>query len=108
MKTPEQIASKAMEAFTFVDPTSDDDNDVEERDWFYIRDQIEAAIEADRAQRDDSVHAAVIGALKDRIDWGTAERARIERAAVWIEAEPDEFWDRFAGPMLDEIERMHA
>lgn len=50
VKTPEQIAAEAMDAFTFVDPESADDNDVEECDWFYIRDQIEAAIETDRAQ----------------------------------------------------------
>ena len=51
MKTPEEIADDAMGAFTFIDYENDDDNDVVEQDYYYIKDQIVAAIEADRAQR---------------------------------------------------------
>lgn len=52
MKTSEQIAGEAMSAFTFIDPDLNrDNNDVAEQNYYYIKDQIEAAIEADRAQR---------------------------------------------------------
>lgn len=71
-----------------------------------------AAIEADRAQRenDGTVHAAVIDALTDRASQteDTDERGAINAGAQWIEDEPDEFWEEFAGPMLDEIERKFA
>ena len=53
MKTPEQIADDAMEAFTLTESErfEDETSDVEECSAEYIRDQIVAAINADRAQR---------------------------------------------------------
>lgn len=59
IKTPEQIAQDAMDAFTFVSAEPDDENnDVVEVDYYFIRDQITAAIEADRAQRVEGVPTA--------------------------------------------------
>lgn len=63
IKTPEQIAIEAMEAFTFVSAEPDDgDNDVEEVDYYFIRDQIAAAIEADRAQHKDRLEQVTVHA----------------------------------------------
>ncbi len=71
---------------------------------------IAAAIEADRAQRenDGTIHAAVIAALWDRSDDGDTagyDPSPAASGAQWVEDEPDEFWEEFAGPMLDDIER---
>lgn len=54
MKTPEQIAAEAMCAFSIIDQDEDfnPNGDVEQVSADFIRDQIIAAIEADRAQRD--------------------------------------------------------
>lgn len=69
MKTPEQIAEDAMQAFTFVSrEPDDDDNDVEEVDYYYIKDQITAAIEADRAQR-PKPSSNLPDILNTYIDW---------------------------------------
>lgn len=61
MKTPEQIAAEAMSAFTFISGFDGDeeDNDVEEIDYYYIKDQITAAIEADRAQLDEQLRRGI-------------------------------------------------
>ena len=55
------IANDAMEAFTLIDAedyegeTEPEEADVAEQSWGFIRDQIEAAIEADRARREREV-----------------------------------------------------
>lgn len=68
-----------------------------------IRAYCNEAIEADRAQRDlnedGTLHGAAIIALEDRGE-GTDLTA-----AEWIEANPDEFWETYAGPMIDQIEQ---
>lgn len=78
-----------------------------------------AAMEAlDAWQRipanDGSLHAATAAALRERAenfaDDDDSEgydftEARLA-AAQWVEDEPDAFWERYAGPMLDEIERV--
>lgn len=57
MKTPEQIADEQMRAFTVLNGFDgyEEDSDVEECSAGYIREQIVAAIEADRAQRKDDM-----------------------------------------------------
>lgn len=71
-----------------------------------LREFAAEVIELDRAQRDPNeggtLHGAAIIALKDREFHGA------ERAAEWIENNHDDFWDRYAGPMLDEIEQERA
>lgn len=111
MKTPEQIADEAMEAFTLSESEQfeDETSDVEECSADYIREQIAAAVRTDRAQseRDGTVHAAAIEALKDRADLDHDEAEGYDyrqRAIDWIANYPDEFWDSYAGPMLDQIE----
>lgn len=95
MKTPEQIAAEVAKnrgipswAMRGADLSADS--------------LMIAAINADRAQRDPnedgSLHGAAIIALRERPD-------PAESALDWIEGNPDEFWDRYAGPMLDQIEQ---
>lgn len=55
---------------------------------------------------DGTIHGATIEALQDRLDSEDDPQARERLQAVidWIEDDPDAFWDRFAGPMLDDLE----
>lgn len=71
------------------------------------------AINDDRAQRDPNddgtLHGAAILALNERADnadsaEGYDDSGTANRAAQWIEDNPDEFWATYAGPMLDDIE----
>jgi len=75
-----------------------------------LRELVARAVEADRAQRDPNadgtLHGAAIIACLDRANnWGVEDEEPYKRAAQWIEENPDDFWDRYAGPMLDDIER---
>lgn len=81
----------------------------------------DALDEADRAQRaalvaipqredDGTIHAAFIREFIHRAanEGDDVETSLAASAAGWIEDEPDEFWEEYAGPMLDEIERKFA
>lgn len=76
-----------------------------------MTDRYEAARNAlaaySQPERDGTIHAAVIAALWDRADYGSShgEPNTAASAAQWVEGDPDGFWDEFAGPMLDDIER---
>lgn len=102
MKTPEQIADEQLSRFGYS---------VHDPSRALAAAVITAAIQADRAQRDPNedgtLHGAAIIALKERSYHAgdTEEGWRASDAAGWIEANPDEFWDSYAGPMLDEIEQ---
>lgn len=113
MKAPEQIADEisAGRFGTYQDSAEEvghpEGQPIVET-WPALRECIVAAIEIDRRQRDESVHAAAVLALEewieiwpDEIDLNAARR----RAVEWIESEPDEFWLDFAGPMLHDIEK---
>jgi hypothetical protein len=90
IKTPEQIARYAFMGADSQSLT------------VQIAKRITAeAIEADRAQRDTSIHAAVIEAVIERSE--DAPEVGVDIAA-WIESFPDEFWDRFVDPMLTDLE----
>lgn len=109
IKTPQEIAAEQMGAFTITD------GDVEECSVGFIADAIAEAIEADRKQRDPNedgtIHGAAIIALGERAESDHDEAEGYEyrgRAAEWIENNPDEFWESYAGPMLDEVERAHG
>ncbi|MGO2188868.1 MAG: hypothetical protein ACTH4Y_11570 [Microbacterium gubbeenense] len=128
MKTPEQLAGEQMEAFTIApdsnyDIGGNDARDVEECSADYIRDRIIEAIEADRAQRsvadaardyrnggfDNTIAAAIYDCLQERVDSDSDGGEAAARAADWVaENENDALWDRIVGPMLDDLERMHA
>lgn len=114
MKTPEQIAEK------IVQPNDGSNGmfnmylghqtvyNVEDHHAAHLRNAIIKGIEVDRAQRenDGTIHAAVIAALHDRAEgFGDDDANTAASAAQWIEDDPDSFWEQFAGPMLDEIER---
>jgi hypothetical protein len=81
---------------------SDKSNDWSEE--LQVLERLHASLVA--PENDGTVHAAVQGALRERAessdDAGAAELA----AARWVEQNPDEFWDRFVGPMLDDLERV--
>lgn len=98
MKTPAAVARDFME----FSP-----NEHRDMTGIQVYTLMVRAIEADRAQREDdgTIHAAVIAALWDRAeDVEDGEQNVAASAAQWVEDEPDEFWEEFAGPMLDEIE----
>ena len=104
IKTPEQIA------IDILTPTVADNGKVKQVNGSLVYRLVERAIRADRAQRpekmncdgqemDNALAVEVYDCLKDR------ETDAAERAAEWVaENENGAFWDRFAGPMLDEIE----
>lgn len=102
MKTPEQIASEILSAENGGQAPHDTERRV--LSALDLRLMLARAIEADRVQpeRDGSVHAAVAAALRDREDETSI------RAAAWVDAEPDEFWEAFGGQLLDDIERKHG
>ncbi|MGO2188205.1 MAG: hypothetical protein ACTH4Y_08150 [Microbacterium gubbeenense] len=65
----------------------------------------EPTAHAQRDPNDDGpLHGAAISALRDRGECGGESSDAAHRAADWIEDAPDEFWDEFAGPMLDDLE----
>lgn len=128
MKTAEDVVHDLFTTYAHIERMSDEMITAESLYFLAARavevdraerqrlDTILGAIKDDRAQHsitpenDGTVHAAVIDALEDRrsgydMDDDRAERERVIRAVAWIEAEPDEFWGEFAGPMLDDIER---
>lgn len=77
-----------------------------------VRSLMVAAVEADRAQHarpenDGTIHAAVISELNERAENAAAngkDGNYAASAAAWVEAEPNEFWDTYAAPMLDDLE----
>ena len=104
IKTPEQIARQALNRHAAIDAQH-----LTGQNALTIA---TVAIRADRAQRaklincdnegmDNALAVEVYDCLKDR------ETAAAERAAEWVaENENGAFWDRFVGPMLDEIEEI--
>ncbi|WP_217181593.1 hypothetical protein [Streptomyces sp. AC495_CC817] len=120
MKTPERIAREAMDKHYGIGTEWEEPNaygeegftraqaetDIDADDILLI---IREAIQADRAQRenDGSIHAAVIAALTERAENDANDGAEVSyaaSAAAWVDAEPDEFWELFAGPLLDDLE----
>lgn len=88
-----------------------------------IRALMRRAVEADRAQRsvadaardyrnggfDNTIAAAIYDCLQERVDSDSDGGEAAARAADWVaENENDALWDRIVGPMLDDLERMHA
>lgn len=115
IKTAEQIAQDVMDANMDFDGTGSYGPDVEVPVEI-IFNMITEAIEADRALRevqaagrdyrngfDNTVAAALYDCLTDR------ETEEAARAAEWVaENENGELWDRFIGPMLDEMEKEYG
>lgn len=96
IKTPEQIATEAMNAFTVTDRDEElgIDGDVEERSVGFIQTVIQQAIEADRAQR------GIIEEIADVLDArGAAAAAQLVR-----DTDPDDDLWNYISPMIDEIE----
>lgn len=105
MKTPQQLADARLErqdhgqTTLFLGDKSIYNISAEHAEEF--REAMVVAILADRAQRDESVAAAVAKALRDR---GS------EAAATWVEDpdNADEVWQNYLGPVVDEIEIEHS
>lgn len=100
IKTAAEIAAEAMGAFTVTG------GDVEECSVEFIREQIIAAVEEDRKQRD--LYELIAEALDERAeldeDAGEGYSYRARAVAAIRAGEGDELWDRHIGPMLDDIE----
>lgn len=126
MKTPQQIAEDAARAVLLANIDNlriwnPDESPLASFGWALgegieyedgLMQLVVTAIEADRAQRstapedDGTIHAAVIAALWDRAASSeSGEQSKAASGAYWVETAPDEFWEEFAGPMLDDIER---
>ena len=106
IKTPEQIAADILA------PTMDDNGKVKQVNASLVYRLVERAIRADRAQRPkqmncdgDRMYNALAVEVYDCLKDHKTDAA--ERAAEWVaENENGAFWDRFVGPMLDEIEEI--
>lgn len=109
MRTPQEIAAEVVDGFQ-MEMAEKSGGEVERVDIDTLKSLISIAIHADRDQpeRDGTIHAATIDILESRLDFAPeneTETRAARDAMAWIEQFPDEFWDRFAGPMLDEIEQ---
>lgn len=115
MKTPEQIAPETVEALTI---DNDDHAATASEPRTSVEDVIRRAANADRAKRssraqadryfrsrgfDNLLAATLYDCLSDR------ETPEATAAAQWVaDNENDALWDRFVGPMLDDIEQVAA
>ena len=88
MKSAREIADAQMAAFTEAEDSRLDDDepldyDVVECSAQFIRDQIEDAIEADRAQR-ETYRIADLDGTDDEADWLTAGHVLDAQEAEWL------------------------
>lgn len=88
MRSAREIADAQMAAFTEVEDSRLDDDepldyDVVECSAQFIRDQIEDAIEADRAQR-ETYRIADLDGTVDEADWLTAGHVLDEQEVEWL------------------------
>lgn len=99
MKTPQHIAQATLDDLAIKPHWN--------RNGEQMLKIIQHAIEADRAQRDPNddgtLHGATILALKDRVIYNPEAEQALTKAIEFIETDPDDFWDEFAGPMLDDL-----
>lgn len=123
-RTPEQVAQQTLDDLDLggdltegVEKTADDLAHAVRSGWIggdTLLNMIHSAIETDRAQRTVSDAAedyknggftnTVAAALYDSLTDRDTEDAAL--AAEWVaENENDALWDRFIGPLLDEIEK---
>lgn len=69
-----------------------------------LEELVRRAIEADRAQRD--LYELIAEALEGRADWDEGDGENAQRAADLLRAGTEDcIWDRYVGPMLDDLMR---
>lgn len=108
MQTPRQVADEAMNAFTFAHPDIyDESSDVVEADYYYIRDQVEAAIATDREQRSDMERfGSFVYELMNGAEWSSDTLQSIGDYAAFALKKPfTDPWEDWATKTLGEIAR---